>query len=218
VSDVRRIVCYGDSNTWGYDPATRQRFPADVRWTGVLARELGNGYLVVEEGLNGRTTILDDPWEPERNGKTYLRPCLESHEPLDLVTIMLGTNDLKARHRVSASDIAQGAAVLVDIAQHYARRSDGLPAAVLLICPPPVAELTTLDRMFEGAEAKSRELARYFRMVAEWCDVPLLDAGEAIVSSEIDGIHFEAAEHAKLGAAVAREIRRVLRTEDERVP
>jgi lysophospholipase L1-like esterase len=214
MSDVKRIVCYGDSNTWGSDPATRQRFPADVRWTGVLARELGAGYLVIEEGLGGRTTILDDPWEPDRNGKTYLRPCLESHRPLDLITIMLGTNDLKARHRVSASDIAQGAAVLVDIARHYAVRADGSRAAVLLICPPPVATLTGFDRMFEGAEAKSRELGRYFRMIAEWYDVPLLDAGEVIVSSEIDGIHFDAPEHAKLGVAVAREVRRVLRSED----
>ena len=206
----RRIVCYGDSNTWGYDPATRERFPAEVRWTGVLARELGAGYLVIEEGLNGRTTILDDPWEPERNGKTYLRPCLESHRPLDLLTIMLGTNDLKARHRVSASDIAQGAAVLVDIAQHYAVRADDSPAPILLICPPPVARLTKFDRMFEGAEEKSRELARYFRMVAEWHDVPLLDAGEVIVSSDRDGIHFEADQHRNLGLAVAREVRRLL--------
>jgi lysophospholipase L1-like esterase len=213
VSDVKRIVCYGDSNTWGYDPATRRRFPADVRWTGVLARELGSGYQIIEEGLNGRTTILDDPWEPERNGKTYLRPCLESHQPLDLVTIMLGTNDLKARHRVSASDIAQGAAVLVDVAQHHARRADDSPAPVLLICPPPIATLTTFDRMFEGADAKSRELGRYFRMVAEWHDVPLLDAGDVIVSSDLDGIHFGAAEHTKLGAAVADAVRRVLSAE-----
>lgn len=210
MASVRRIVCYGDSNTWGFDPATRERFPADVRWTGVLARELGEDHLVIEEGLNGRTTILDDPWEPERNGKTYLRPCLESHRPLDLVTIMLGTNDLKHRHDVSASDIAQGAAVLVDIAQHHAVRADGTRAPVLLICPPPVAKLTQLDRMFEGAEAKSRELGRYFRIVAEWHNVPFLDAGEVIVSSDLDGIHFEAEEHGKLGVAVARHVRRLL--------
>ena len=207
---VKRIVCYGDSNTWGSDPATRDRFPPDVRWTGVLARELGDGYQVLEEGLPGRTTVWDDPLELGRNGLTYLRPCLESHRPLDLVTIMLGTNDLKRRFGVSASDIAQGAALLVDVTQHYARRDDGSPAAVLLMAPPPVARLSLFDRMFEGAEEKSREFGRYFRMVAEWNCVPLLDAGEVMRSSDVDGIHFDAKEHGKLGLAVAREVRQLL--------
>jgi lysophospholipase L1-like esterase len=210
VNDVTRIVCYGDSNTWGYDPATRQRFPADVRWTGILARELGLGYQVIEEGLNGRTTVWDDPLDPGRNGLTYLRPCLESHRPLDLVTIMLGTNDLKRRFAISGSDIAEGAGRLVELAQHYARRADDSPAAVLLMIPPPVAKLTLLDRMFEGAAEKSREFGRHYRTIAEWYAVPVLDAGEVIVSSDLDGIHFQAAEHAKLGTAVAREVRRVL--------
>jgi lysophospholipase L1-like esterase len=213
VDGVKRIVCYGDSNTWGADPARRQRFPVDVRWTGVLARELGAGFQVIEEGLNGRTTVWDDPLELGRSGVAYLRPCLESHRPFDLVTIMLGTNDLKRRFGVSASDIAQGAGLLVEVAQSFGRRADGAPAAVLLIIPPPVARLSQYDRMFEGAVEKSRELARYYRMVAEWYDVPVLDAGEVIVSSDQDGIHFEAAEHAKLGVAVAREVRRVLSPE-----
>ena len=107
---MKSILCYGDSNTWGYDPQTRSRFPHDVRWTGVLASSLGTGYRVVEEGLNGRTTRWDDPIEAGRNGLTFLQPCLESHLPLDLVIVMLGTNDLKQRFGLSASDIAQSAA------------------------------------------------------------------------------------------------------------
>jgi lysophospholipase L1-like esterase len=210
VAEVRRIVCYGDSNTWGFDPATRERFPAEVRWTGVLGGELGAAYQVIEEGLNGRTTVWDDPLELGRSGIAYLRPCLESHRPLDLVTIMLGTNDLKRRFGVSGSDIAQGAGLLVEIAQHFARRGDGSPAAVLLMAPPPVGRLSQLARMFEGAEEKSREFGQHYRMVAEWYGVPLLDAGEVIVSSDLDGIHFEDAEHRKLGLAVAAEVRRLL--------
>jgi len=91
VSTPKTIVCFGDSNTWGFDPASGERFPADVRWPGVLRAQLGGGYQVIEEGLNGRTTTVDDPLQPHRNGLTYLPPCLESHKPLDLVTIMLGT-------------------------------------------------------------------------------------------------------------------------------
>ena len=113
---VRTILCYGDSNTWGSDPETRERFPEDVRWPGVLRKRLDEEYRVIEEGLPGRTTVRDDPIEGgHKNGRTYLMACLESHRPLDLITLMLGTNDLKARFGSSASDIAQGAASLADM-------------------------------------------------------------------------------------------------------
>ncbi len=203
---VKTIVCFGDSNTWGYDPATRGRFAPDVRWTGVLQHVLGDGYKVIEEGLNGRTTNVDDPMEAHRNGMTYLPPCLESHKPLDLVTIMLGTNDLKARFGRSGSDIAEAAASLAGIARTLlVGPNRGFPK-VLLIVPPPVAALTALAEMFAGAEDKSRRFAQHYRTVAEWHAAPVLDAGEIIRSSDLDGIHFEADEHRKLGEAVAREI------------
>jgi lysophospholipase L1-like esterase len=87
---VKRILCYGDSNTWGYDPVTQERFDKNERWTGQLSQMLGGNYDVIEEGLNGRTTVWDDPIEGYKNGRDYLIPCLESHKPLDLVIILLG--------------------------------------------------------------------------------------------------------------------------------
>jgi lysophospholipase L1-like esterase len=106
---MKTIVCYGDSNTWGQDGLTKTRYPMDVRWTGVLRNELGADYWVIEEGLCGRTTVWDDPIEGEwKNGLRYLMPCLESQAPIDLVVLMLGTNDLKNRYAVSAFDIANG--------------------------------------------------------------------------------------------------------------
>jgi lysophospholipase L1-like esterase len=210
MATVKTIVCFGDSNTWGYDPATRTRFPSDVRWTGVLQRTLGNGYKVIEEGLNGRTTNVEDPMQPHRNGLTYLPPCLESHMPLDLVTIMLGTNDLKARFGRSGSDIAEAAASLAGVARTLPVGPDGGGPKVLLITPPPVAKLTAFAEMFVGAEEKSRRFGQHFRTVAEWHAAPVLDAGDVIRSSDLDGIHFEADEHRKLGEAVAREVKRLL--------
>ena len=103
------IVCYGDSNTHGFDAATMGRFPRDVRWPGVLAAELGGIAEVIEEGLNGRTTIWDDPYLDGRNGRTYLLPCLRSHAPVDVLVLMLGTNDLKSIFGRSAAEIAAGA-------------------------------------------------------------------------------------------------------------
>jgi lysophospholipase L1-like esterase len=206
---MKTVLCYGDSNTWGYDPATRMRSPPDVRWTGVLATRLGADYRVVEEGLNGRTTRWDDPIETGRNGLTYLRPCIESHQPLDLIVIMLGTNDLKSRFDLSASDIAQSAADLAEMAWRFAHTPNGSHAKVLLVAPPAVSTLTDFDQMFAGAREKSRQFSRYYRLAAGWRDVPFFDAGAIIVSSEKDGIHFDPEEHRKLGEALAGEVRRL---------
>jgi lysophospholipase L1-like esterase len=207
---VKTILCYGDSNTWGADPAGGPRFGPDVRWTGVLARELGSGYRVIEEGLGGRTTVHDDPIEPNRNGRAYLVPCLESHQPLDLVTIMLGTNDLKRRFGLSASDIAQGAASLAAQTLRTARDASGSPPVVLLIAPPPVTTLTDYDLMFEGAAEKSARFAHYYSIFAARQGAAFFDAGSVIRSSDLDGIHFDADEHRKLGQAIATEVLQLL--------
>ena len=207
---MKTILCYGDSNTWGYVPASGERFPEDVRWPGVLARELGSGFRVIEEGLNARTTVRDDPVEEYKNGKEYLRPCLESHRPLDLVIVALGVNDLKARFFASASDVADGAGVLVSIAQRSGAGPDGGPPAVLLVAPPTVGRLTELAQMFAGAEEKSKEFARQYRRVAGKYGCELLDAGEVVRSSDFDGIHLEVGEHRKLGEAVAALVRKML--------
>ena len=206
---MKSILCYGDSNTWGSDPAARGRFGPEVRWTGVLAKALGDGYRVIEEGLNGRTTVWDDPIEEERNGRAYLRPCLASHQPLDMVVIMLGTNDLKCRFGLCASDIAQAAGTLGAIARE-AMAAEGREPVVLLVAPPPIGKLSEFDQMFAGAEATSRQFGRYYREAAARADCAFLDAGQVIVSSDLDGIHFEAGEHHKLGQAIAAEVRRLL--------
>ena len=208
---MKTIVCYGDSNTWGADPAGSGRFGYDTRWTGVLRIELGAGYRVVEEGLNGRTTVVDDPIHLWRNGRDYLMPCLESHQPIDLVTIMLGTNDLKARFNRSASDIAESAGVLAQMAAQSPFGVDGVGPKVLMIAPPPVTRLTRLDEMFEGAVEKSKKFARYYAETAERRGVAFLDAGSVIRSSDLDGIHFDAEAHATLGKAIAAKARELLR-------
>jgi len=204
------VVCFGDSNTWGYDPETNSRLSTDRRWTGVLQATLESEYRVIEEGLNGRTTTVDDPIYPHRNGRDYLPPCLESHAPFDLVTIMLGTNDLKTRLNRSASDISESAGILADLAKRTAFGPDGRAPEVLLISPPPVTLLTELAEMFEGSEDKSSRFAHFYQGRAERYGVHFFDAGSVIRCSDLDGIHFEAAEHAKLGKAIAEKIKSIL--------
>ena len=209
---MKTILCYGDSNTWGYDAATRGRFPSETRWPAVLQRELGEGYAVIAEGLNGRTTVWPDPVEGEyKSGKSYLIPCLESHHPVDLVVIMLGTNDLKHRFGQSAWDIARSAATLVQIVMGSAFGPNGAAPVALLIAPPPtiVAGGPFAD-MFAGADEKSRDLAPCCRAIAAELGCAFLDAGEVIVSTRLDGIHLAASAQVKLGQAVAAEARRIL--------
>jgi len=171
---------------------------------------LGDAYEIIEEGLNGRTTVWDDPIEGHKNGQGYLIPCLESHRPLDLVIILLGTNDLKKRFSLSAFDIAEGARVLVSIVQgSKAGVSDRAPQ-VLLLAPPPTTTLTDYAEMFEGAEAKSLKFSAQYHRVAQESGCAFLDTSTVIVSSPLDGIHFEASEHAKLGKAVASQAKRLL--------
>jgi len=199
----KTILCYGDSNTWGWNPATQDRYARHERWPGVLRQELGEGTVVIEEGLSGRTTVWDDPIEGYKNGKEYLTPCLETHKPINLVIIMLGTNDLKMRFSVPACDVAAGAGVLVDIVTRSQTGPAGSAPQVLLIAPPAIARLSEFAEMFEGGAAKSRQLAHHFGLVARERGCAFLDASQVIVCSDLDGVHLDLSEHHKLGEAVA---------------
>ena len=212
---MKTILCFGDSNTWGCLPLTSleniPRYGPDVRWGSVLRAALGEGYWVVEEGLNGRTTVWADPVEGEyKSGKSYLYACLESHAPLDLVAIMLGTNDLKHRFGLSAWDIAAGAGVLVEMVQASAFGPGEAAPRVLLICPPPVGKLTLFAELFDGSVEKSRQLARFYRAVADEHHCDFLDAGQHVVSSDGDGIHLDPGQQQKLGRAVAEKVKAIL--------
>jgi lysophospholipase L1-like esterase len=212
---VKTVLCYGDSNTWGCIPFTApgppRRFPPDERWPGVLRQELGPDFWVVEEGLNGRTTVWDDGLEPYRNGRTLLPPILLSHQPVDVVILMLGTNDLKRRFALSAREVAEGAAQLVDLVHGNAAcgPADDAPAA-LLVCPPPLGRLQHFAEEFEGGREKSRALAGCFQAVAAAHGWPLLDAGAHVSSSDADGIHLDRDANRVLGGAVAAALRPML--------
>lgn len=208
---MKVVLCYGDSNTYGFDPLTQARFPREVRWTGVLANELGSQYSVIEEGLNGRTTVWDDPVEGlHKNGRSYLVPCLESHAPLDLVVLMLGTNDLKKRFSVTAYDIARSVETLICLIESSQAGIEMGAPKILLMAPPPFARLSEYDEMFEGEAGKSRRFGEYYQAVAERCGCYFMDAGQVIVSTDLDGIHFEADQHQKLGRAVAESVKHIL--------
>jgi lysophospholipase L1-like esterase len=208
----RVILCYGDSNTHGTKPmATLDdmgRFGPTERWPGVLAAALGAGWRVIEEGHPGRTTVHPDPVAGvHKNGFAVLPAILESHRPIDMVVLMLGTNDLKARFQVPPVEIAVSTERLVlTIAQSGC--GPGLAApAVLVVCPPPVLEAGCLAEIFGGGAARSARLPGFLEPVAARHAAGFLDAGRVIASSALDGVHFDAAAHGDLGRAVAGAVR-----------
>ena len=207
---MREILCFGDSNTWGYDPSTGERYPQGTRWTGVLQGLLGAGYRIIEEGLNGRTTVWEDPIEGDKPGRRHLLPCLLSQAPLDLVVLMLGTNDLKKRYSAAATDIAEGVGCLLDIIDASTTGRDHAAPPVLLLCPPPLAKLSAWAEMFEGGTEKSRRLAPLYADLARARGCSFLDAGSVARTSDLDGIHLEAPAHHALGEAVAKKIEKLL--------
>jgi len=209
---ARTVLCYGDSNTHGTEPMNmledRGRFGPDVRWPGVLAAALGPGWRVVEEGLPGRTTVHPDPISGvHKNGLAGLPIALESHAPVDVVVILLGTNDLKARFQVPPVEIAESVHRLVlGVRQSFVGPESSAPQ-VLLVVPPPVIEAGCLAEIFAGGADKSRRLAAEYRRIADRHAVGYLDAAAHIASSPVDGVHFDAAAHEALGQAVAQALR-----------
>jgi lysophospholipase L1-like esterase len=210
---AKTILCFGDSNTWGQRPdtVTKQRFGPDTRWTGLLQKIVGEGFYVVEEGLSGRTTDLDYVDKPGFNGSTYLGPCLQTHNPLDLVILMLGTNDLKTVFGRTASEIAAATQGLLKNIQHTARASNLMPAQTLLVSPIHVA-MTAPDfpKYYAGvydqeSSHQSRQLTAALRAVAVETGSFFADASQVATAGE-DGIHMSEAAHRELGALMARQV------------
>ncbi len=203
------VLLYGDSNTFGTPPMATldedRRFAAATRWPGVVSAALGTP--VIEEGHPGRTTVHDDPIEgAHRNGLTILPAIIESHRPVDVAVLMLGTNDHKERFSLTGYDIARGARRLIEVMQAsaYVKR-------ILWICPPPPLERGCLAEMFQGAEARGRSVAGHMQTMAAECGVEFLDAGAIIAVDPLDGVHLNESAHAALGSAVAARLKEMLK-------
>lgn len=208
---MKSVLCFGDSNTWGHRPDGSGRYALDERWPGVMEAALGEGFRILVEGLGGRTTVHNDPIDGAHlNGLTYLTPCLASQKPVDLVVIMLGTNDLKHRFGVLPDDIARAAGRLVERVQCSDAGSQGTAPDVLLVAPAPILEVGAVGIRFTGGQTKSRRFSATYATVADELGCHFLNAGDHIVSSQIDGIHLDVDAHLELGNVIAGRVREIL--------
>lgn len=202
------ILCFGDSNTFGTNPSGG-RWGRYTRWTGRLQQLLGEAYYVIEEGFSGRTTVFDDPLVPGRNGRAALPYALTCHRPLDLVIIMLGTNDLKHHFSALPASIARGAGELVNMVQRYDYGPFKAPQ-VLLVSPILVGEDVEHSIYVDyGPEAfeNSKLLAAQYEKVAKARGCHFFDAATVAAPSRIDQLHMDAESHEALAQALANVIR-----------
>lgn len=210
------ILCYGDSNTYGCNPdwlsGAELRHDSNTRWTMVMQKLLGQDYNVIEEGLNGRTTVFEDPTMAGRCGLDFVKICVESHLPLDLVIIALGTNDTKAIFNATPTDITAGVTRLVrEVLNPFYYFSYTAPQ-VLLACPAPIGEaalnlndgITTPEMI-----TKSKQLAPLYEQAAERIGCHFIDIGKVAKTSDQDGVHLTSQEHAKVAAAMAEKVKSI---------
>lgn len=207
---MKTVLCYGDSNTHGQVPggSPLERFSPEERWPGAMRSALGADWYVIEEGLSGRTTVHNDPIEGDiKSGRLYLRPCLMSHAPIDLVILMLGTNDLKARFGQPASEVAMGIGCLIHDIRELKPGPGGHAPEILVVAPPPMLDdIGEWEGIFSGAQPKSHQLAHEFEVIADSLEVHFFDAGSVITSDPADGFHLSREAHETLGHAIAQEV------------
>ena len=203
------LLCFGDSNTWGFNPATWERYPLNIRWPGILQNELGESYRVIEDGQNGRTAVESKTFAGFNTSKIDLVSTLANHGPLDLVILMLGTNDLLIRSFVSPDDVGKGIDVLLDIIRNSGAGPRSSAPIVLLLAPPPIGSHASEVDGLESAVTQSHLFAERYASIAADFGCAFLNTGEIVRSSEIDGSHLDASEHMKLGLAVAERVRAI---------
>jgi len=212
---VQQILVYADSLSWGIIPGTRKRLPFDQRWPGVMENALnssGAGVRVIEDCLNGRRTVWDDPYKPGRNGLIGLPQRIEIHSPLSLVVLMLGTNDFQSMHQHNAWHSSQGIAALV-AAIRTAPIEPGMPVPpILVMAPPPLRNPSgPIAPKFEGGEAKCAGLAAAYERVCQELACDFFDSSTVTTSSNVDGVHLDSEQHLMLGKALSHVVAPLLR-------
>jgi lysophospholipase L1-like esterase len=210
---MRAILAFGDSLTWGFEAGTFKRHAFADRWPNALAAGLGGKVRVIEEGMNGRTTVFPDPTtEAERNGAVALPMLLATHQPLDLVIIMLGTNDIKYANRCTAFDASMGMERLIKLVKHQDWVKDMPQPEVLIMAPPALCKTPDewFNELWGHAIEESKSFARHYKRVAEEQGAHFFDAGSVAKTDPTDGGHLTAGETRKLGEALVPVVKGIL--------
>lgn len=211
---MKRILCYGDSNTWGYDPANKDpltgksaRYDEHTRWTGVMKDLLGEDYYVYEAGLSGRTTVFDDPVMPTRNGARDFEMVLQMCDPVDCVILALGTNDMKDQFQASALIVAKAMERLLHVCKAALQGSRSPNAKIILVCPlKPYADGNGVyGHGFSTRSTEEAENVRtYYKQLAQKNQCAFIDWNDYVSPSPADGIHMSPDGHKRIGEVMTQ--------------
>lgn len=208
-----KILCFGDSNTYGYNPENGLRYEKNERWSGILQEILCED-LIIEEGLNGRTTIFDDPIAGDRVGIDALIPSIKEFSPIDLIIIMLGTNDVKEKFNATPEDINNGIEMLIQKVNINNKLFSNNNANILIVAPVPLAKgicsMTFVGEMGEIAYQNSKKLADLYEQTAQKYKCHFIDAGNYAKCSESDFVHLGKEAHRNIANAVANKISEII--------
>ena len=221
---MKRILCYGDSNThgcnpqwtaeWDADPSKHVRFSEDIRWTGVLQKLLGEEYTIIEEGLPGRSTVFVDPLKPYLDGRSTITPIALSHSPFDLLVIMLGTNDLKTFFTPSEMMLGGAMEELIKVVKNPYIWEHGQVPPILLVSPPEIVEEIENSPFYGMYDRKSvalsKKMGAVYERVSKKYDSYFLDAAQYVQASPLDCIHMDPENHEKLAKALCDKIKGIM--------
>lgn len=206
-NSAKAILCFGDSNTWGFNPKSEKRYPRSVRWPYVLQKLLGDKYEVISEGMIGRTLASEDLKRPYYNGSRFIQGLVKSHDPLDFIIIMLGTNEIKDRYNLNAFGIAKNLKKIINLIRDKKLDLEKNPK-IIIICPPaPIEPTVGKTRLDMGSAPKVfKSLPLLYKKIALEYGCIFLNAGEYISPGKFDGYHFDSGAHLKLAKVVAEKI------------
>ena len=208
---MKTVLCYGDSNTYGYDPHNGLRYPKEIRWTTILQNILGNEYEIVVEGLNGRTTAYDRPDGAFKNGLSYLTACLGSNKPLDYIIFMLGTNDCNSDLYLSSKDIAKGMERLIKTTLTETKWMQDYRPEIIIVAPAAIGKGYKSSpfayQLNDESIIKSHEIGPLYKQLADKYNCLFLDCTDILEVSIIDSEHLTEASHSKLAELLAQLIK-----------
>lgn len=196
-SNKKVILCFGSSTTWGYDPMSGNRFPENIRWTSIMARELGEKFEIIEEGFNGRTVLNHIPYNHPANGYQYLEE-LFGHADFDFIIIFLGNNDLFANRETSVKHVAEGIEKMIHRVKFIKPHSH-----IIIVAPPQINEDFEAAYLYQSEIEKSKKFSHEYKHIASINSCFFVDAGKVVSTSSIDGVHLDKEENIKFGTYMA---------------
>ncbi|PAJ72080.1 G-D-S-L family lipolytic protein [Pseudoalteromonas sp. NBT06-2] len=205
---MAKVLCFGDSNTWGATPNTQSRYDDNERWTALLTTALADIHEVIESGQPNRTIVNNPPFSGAKTGPQYLVPLLELHSP-NLVIIMLGTNDLKNKFSLTPEQISQAAYTLIKQIQNFKNTTNTSPK-VLLLCPPPIYEVGCYSNIYKNGHEKSKVLSKYYLEICKQLNCHFFDVATVVTACKEEGIHWPVKQHQNLAEALIPIIKKIL--------